>query len=194
MESKSIRSSVPRTMTVSSRMTASVTLMAALPVGSFGSKPSQRLGKSSSSHISKSETETTMNEQNAGQYAMKRRLFRARTASAEKSKGRPKKVTIWNRLLALLKAKIGGSKRSRLQIKKINNGNMRSATLGPRLAFSTFTRFIASPRHCICLALLSEHSMEERFELESSYEGTAYQYTSTRRVKVRCFGAQQNVR
>ena len=145
MESKSIRSSVPRTMTVSSRMTASVTLMTALPGGSFGSKPSQRLGKSSSSHISKSETETTMNEQNAGQYGMKRRLFRDRTASAEKSKGRPKKVTIWNRLLALLKAKNGGSKRSRLQIKKIDDGNMRSATLGHRLAFSTFTRFITSP-------------------------------------------------
>ena len=31
-------------------------------------------------------------------------------------------------------------------------------------------------------------------ELEISYEGTPYQCTSTRRVKVLCFGTQQNVR
>ena len=31
-------------------------------------------------------------------------------------------------------------------------------------------------------------------ELEISYDGTAYQCTSTRRVKVHCFGTQQNVR
>jgi hypothetical protein len=107
--------------------------------------------------------ETITKERNAGKYSRQRRFHLANIAIMEKSNGRPRKVTAWNRLLVLLKAKNGGSKRSRLQIKKINNGNMQSATLGLQLAFSTFTRFIPLPPHCNCLALLSEHSMEERF-------------------------------
>ena len=106
-----------------------MTLITALPDGSFGSKPSQRLGKSSNSHINRSETEATIYEQNAGQYAVNRRLFRAKTASAEKNKGKPTKVTIWNHLLALMKAKNVDSKRSRLQIKKTISGNPRPAVL-----------------------------------------------------------------
>jgi hypothetical protein len=128
-------------------MTASVTLMTALPDGLVGSMPSQRLGKSSSSHINRNETETTINEENAGQYARKLRLFRASTAAPEKRMGRPRKVTIWNRLLVLLKAKNGSSKRSRLQTKKISSGNMRPALLRLLLVFSTFTRFNLAP-HC----------------------------------------------
>lgn len=83
--------------------------------------------------------ETITKEQNAGKYSMKRRFHRASIAIMEKSNGRPMKVTTCSDLLVLLKAKNGGSKRSRLQIKKINNDNMRSAILGQRLVFSTFT-------------------------------------------------------